>query len=153
MAALSGYSVRLVHSRTDDIALRQVGRLYSELSFRMDPTCLELVVLEGRDGPIGRIGGWLRDHEGVAFAGLLPERPKAMIGLAGRFPNLVLPLVLYQGEAVGATYRSLGLGRAAGAKRGVFTLKNLEGKSPYTESKFGGVRADPNTVIDAIRRG
>ena len=153
MAALSGYSVRLVHSRTDDIALRQVGRLYSELSFRMDPGCLELVVLEGGDSPIGRIGGWLHDHKAVAFAGMRPERLEAVTGLAERFPNLVLPLVLFQDEAIGATYRSLGLGRAAaGAKGGGLTLKRLEAKSVYTESKFGGVRADSNTVIDAIKR-
>ena len=36
MAALSGFSLRLVHSRTDEAALRHVARLYSELSFRMD---------------------------------------------------------------------------------------------------------------------
>ena len=152
MAALSGFSIRLVHSRTDEIALRQVGKLYSELSFRMDPRCLELVVLEGRDGPTGRIGGWLRGHKGVAFAGLRPERLEGTTGLAERFPNLVLPLLLFQDEAVGAVYRSLGIGRAAGAKGEGFTLKNLKGSGAYTESKFGGARADSNTVIDAIKR-
>src|SRR5271156_1799341 len=113
MAALSGYSLRLVHSRTDEAALRQVAKLYSELSFRMDPRCIELFVLEGGKTPGGRIGRWLTDHKGAAFAGLRPERPDSIAALAGRFPNLALPLVLLQDDALSAVYRSLGLGRAA----------------------------------------
>jgi hypothetical protein len=153
MAALSGFSLRLVHSRTDEVALRQVGRLYSELSFRMDASCLELVVLEGGESPIGRIGGWLHDHREAAFAGLRPERMGALTGLAERFPNLALPLVLVQDDEVGSIYSSLGLGRAsAGAKGDGLTLKRLEARSPYSELKFGGVQADSNTVIDAMKR-
>lgn len=79
MAALSGFSVRLVHSRTDDLALRQVARLYSELSHRMDPRCVELVVLQGGKGVFARIGGWLDEHKETAFAGSRPNRS----GLAG----------------------------------------------------------------------
>ncbi len=88
MAALSGFSLRLVHSRTDEASLRQVARLYSELSFRMDPRCLELVVLDGGKDAYARIGGWLRDHKGAAFAGLRPGSSDALTGLAESFPNL-----------------------------------------------------------------
>ena len=47
MAVLSGYQVTLVHSRADDESLRQVARLYAELSRRMDVSGLDLRVLDG----------------------------------------------------------------------------------------------------------
>ncbi|MDA4116521.1 MAG: hypothetical protein OK442_08210, partial [Thaumarchaeota archaeon] len=154
MAALSGFSLRLVHSRADEASLRQVARLYSELSFRMDPRCLELVVLGGGDDTYGRIGGWLRDHKEAAFAGLRPRRPDALTGMAERFPNLALPLTLVQDDAVEEVYRSLGLGRAAeGHADGGLTLKALEAVSPYSARKFGGVQADSNEVIDTLKKG
>ncbi len=154
MAALSGYSVRLVHSRTDDIALRQVARLYSELSHRVDPRCLDLVVLEGGKDPLARIGGWLHDHKTPAFAGWRPERSDIATSLAERFPNLALPLILVQDDVIGSTYRSLGLGSAPKLGRGAgMSFRALEARSAYSELRFGGVQADSNTVIDAVRRG
>jgi len=153
MAARSGFSLRLVHSRTDEAALRRVARLYSELSFRMDPRCLELVLLDGGDKPYGRIGGWLRDHKGPAFSGLRPGRPSALTEFAERFPNLALPLLLVQEDEVAAVYRSLRLGRAAQASGGrEMTLKSLDALNPYAERRFGGVQADSNAVIDAMKR-
>jgi hypothetical protein len=152
MAALSGFSLRLVHSRTDEVALRHVTRLYSELSFRMDPSCLELVVLDGGKSPVGRIGGWLHDHRGAVFAGLRPGRSEVPMELARRFPNLALPLILVQDDEIGTIYRSLGLGRPATGAGGL-TLKALEARSAYSESRFGGVQADSNAVIDAMKRG
>jgi hypothetical protein len=154
MAALSGFSLRLVHSRTDEASLRQVARLYSELSFRMDPRCLELVVLGGGKDAYGRIGGWLRDHKGAAFAGLRPGRPDALTGVAERFPNLALPLTLVQDDAIEGVYRSLRLGRAAEDRADAgLNLRALEAVSPYSVRKFGGVQADSNEVIDALKRG
>jgi hypothetical protein len=153
MAALSGFSVRLVHSRTDEAALRQVARLYSELSHRVDPRCLELVVLEGGKDPIARIGGWLRDHKSSAFAGLRPERSDFATSLVERFPNLALPLILVQDDAIGSTYRSLGLGRPSIAERGIrMSLKALAARGEYSEVSFGGGEADSNAVIDAVKR-
>jgi len=152
MAALSGFSVRLVHSRTEEVALRHVARLYSELSFRMDARCLELIVLDGGKNSFARMGGWLFDHKGEAFAGLRPESPDVLAGFAGRFPNLALPLVLFQDDALAAIYRSLGLGQAAREAAGGLTLKALWAKGPYSELRFGGVQADSNAVIDAVRR-
>jgi len=153
MAALSGFSLRLVHSWTDDAALRRVAKLYSELSFRMDPRCLELVVLEGGKSPMGRIGRWLHDHDGATFAGLQPERPQVSTELARKFPNLSLPLVFVQDDSISAIFRSLGLGPVARkASSWGMTPKALEAATPYSEIKFGGVQADLNTVIDAIKR-
>jgi hypothetical protein len=154
MAALSGFSLRLVHSRSDEAALRQVAKLYSELSFRMDARCLELVVIEGANDPVGRIGRWLVDAKGATLAGTRPEGSAALVGLANRFPNLFLPLILVQDEVIAAHYVSLGIGRAVkGGEGESLTLKSLEGRSPYSEKKFGGVQADSNVVIDALKRG
>jgi hypothetical protein len=153
MAALSGFSIRLVHSRTDEAALRHVGRLYSELSFRMDARCLELILLDGGDDAFGRLGAWLRDHSGEAFAGFRPGRSEAITRLAEGFPNLALPLVLVQDDEVAAVYRSLALGRAAKGADGLgLTTKALDARSPYSEVRFGGVQADSNAVIDALKR-
>jgi len=151
MAALAGFSIRLVHSWTDDAAIIQVAKLYSELSFRMDARCLELVVLEGGRSLFGRIGRWLHDHDGQAFAGLRPNRPDVLARLAAKFPNLALPLILLQEDYISAIYRSLGLGRAAEGGGGM-TVRAMEAGTPYSESRFGGVQADSNAVIDAIRR-
>lgn len=154
MAALSGFSIRLVHSRTDEAALRHVARLYSELSFRMDARCLELIILDGGNDVYGRMGGWLRDHKGAAFAGLRPGRPGDLTGLAERFPNLAVPLILVQDDDIAGMYRSLGLGRAAaGPEGGGLTLRALEARSRYSVLKFGGVQADANEVIDTLKRG
>ncbi len=153
MAALSGFSLRLVHSSMDEAALRRVARLYSELSFRIDPRCLELVLLDGGNDPYGRIGGWLRDHRLPAFAGLRPVRPDALTGFAGRFPNLSLPLVLVQDDEVARVYRSLGLGRASKASGGGgLTPRALDATGKYSERRFGGLQADSNAVIDAMKR-
>jgi hypothetical protein len=171
LAALAGFSVRLIYSATDDLAFRQVARLYSELSHRMDPGCLELVVLDGgsnADGEggssqesIGRIGAWLRrstqgeQKRETTFAGARSTRSGMATSLAERFPNLVLPLMLFQDEAVHATYSSLGLGRASEGKRHQhprFDLEGLEKTLPYRETKVGGEVLDTNTVIDAVRR-
>ena len=153
MTALSGFSVRLVHSRTDDVALRQVAKLYSELSYRMDPSHLQLVALEGGKSTIGRIGGWLADAKGAVFAGALPEHPRELVQLAARFPNLMLPLIIVQDETIAAQYASLGLGREAkGSGNEALTLRTLRAGGQYAEKSFGGVQADSNTVIDALNR-
>lgn len=151
MAALSGASIRLVHSRTDDPALRQVSRLYAELSLRMEPRRLQLVVLGGEGNVFGRVGRWLRLHRETAYSGARPDSPDALTSFAERFANLAFPLVLMQDETIAAVYRSLGLGRAAESKVKL-SLKSLEASSDYSAATFGGVEADPNDVIDALRR-
>lgn len=154
MAALSGYSIRLVHSMTDEAALRHVSRLYSELSHRMDSSCIELVLLKGEGLPLGRVGSWLRDHGGTAFAGLRPEIPDVLARFAARFPNLAFPLFLLQDDVVMTTFRSLELGRpAAGGRGSGLTLEALEAGGRYSEARFGGVTADSNTVIDTLKGG
>ncbi len=73
MASLSGFSLTLVHARNDDESLRQVARLYAELSKRMDVSSLRLEVLEGK-GPAGnRVASWMRGATGEVFTGVHPE--------------------------------------------------------------------------------
>jgi hypothetical protein len=157
MAALAGFSLRLVHSRTDEASLRQVAKLYSELSFRMDPSRLELFVLEGKGDPIGMLGTWLqKKSKDAAFAGLRPGRAETAVRLAEAFPNLILPLLLVQDEVVRSLRVSLSLGRRTEASRGPMgsglTLAALKKHAPYTVRRFGGVQADSNAVIDALKR-
>jgi len=153
MSALSGFSLRLVHSATDDKSLLHVARLYSELSFRMDERSLELVVLRGDGSPVGRIGKWLREHDETSFAGLRPRQTRGLTRLAVSFPNLRFPLLILQEDEIKGVYRSLGLGRASGGKGIGLTLHALKAGGKYQETRFGGSTADSNTVIDAIRRG
>lgn len=152
MAALSGYSLRLVHSQGDEASLVSVARLYSELSFRMDPRCLELVVLDGGEGVFARLGGWLRDNGEAALAGGRPPRLRDAVDLAAEFPGLLLPLVLVQDEEVASVYRSLNLGRSkTKAAAQTLTVDALKTRGPYRETRFGGVQADLNRVVDAVR--
>lgn len=151
-SALSGYALRLVHSKTDEVSLRQVAKLYSELSFRMDPRYLELVLLDGGASALGRIGTWLGDYRGDVFAGL-QGKAGSLTAFSKKFPNLSFPLLLSQGETIQAGYRSLELGPAPKGEALPFNLKALEAKASYSERKFGGKQADSNEVIDGLRRG
>ena len=154
MAALTGRSIRLVHSRADEPALRHVSRLYSELSFRMDPRRVRVVLLEGEGDPAGRLGAWLRDHKEISYVGSRPEGQDDIREFASRFPNLVFPLLLVDEGAVESVYRSLNLGReAAMGSGGGFKLGDVDRGSPYVEKTFGGKQADANVVLDALKAG
>ena len=152
MVALAGFSVRLVHSRVDEASLRMVAKLYSELSFRMDPRRLEVVLLEGHGPPLGRLGIWLRRQNETAFAGLRPQSASAISDLAAAFPNLVLPMLLFQEETVSGTFRSLGLGRPPAGTSPELTKEALETGAGGSEVRFGGTYADANAVIDALKK-
>jgi hypothetical protein len=155
LAALSGYSVRLLHSSTGEPALRQVARLYSELSHRLDPQCLELVLLTGETDPFGRIGRWLEESREEALAGLHPDRPEELARLAARFPNLAMPLLLFPADQIRTIYRSLEVGRPVDeGRQSGFKLEALERRAAYSILKLGGRRpTDANSVLDRIKRG
>src|SRR3989475_3354634 len=72
MAALAGFSVELVHIRTSEESVVEAGRLYSELSHRIDPTRLKLTLLTGsKNSPEGVLAAWLKKtgEESPAFGG------------------------------------------------------------------------------------
>lgn len=152
MAALSGYSVRLVHSASDHASLRHVARVYSELSRRMDPRCVEAIVLEGDESPHGRLGTWLRMQDEVALAGLRPAPLSTLAGLASGFPNLAFPLLLVGEGSLRETFTSLELGRPAGNGSPGLTLEALQAGGAFRVLTFGGVEADSNEVIDSLMR-
>lgn len=152
MAALSGCSVRLVHSAFDDASLRHVARVYSELSRRMDPRCVEVQVLDGEGSPMGRLGAWLQMQGEVALAGLRPAPVSALVGLASAFPNLAFPLLLVEESSLGSTFRSLEVGRPARGEAPGLTLESLRSGGVFSVRRFGGVEADSNEVIDSLLR-
>ena len=149
MAALSGYSVTLVHAKGDDESLRQVARLYAELSTRVDAASLRLEVLEGK-GPAGdRMAGWLAKASGEVFTGVHPEcRGTAGLGKLRLYPSAVFPLLLLQEAEVAARFGELGLlGRPAD---GQAQLRILGRRSGYKVRRFSAGEADQNAVLDSI---
>ena len=151
MSALSGFSIRLVHAWSDDATFRQVAKLYAELSYRMDARSLELVVLRGKGSPWSLLGRWLREEPGAAFAAVKPRDPNLMVKLSEKFPNLSLPMVLVQDDAVSSVYSSLGLPRMPKrASDGEISIEALQAGGEYSVKRFGGTQADQNAVIDAV---
>lgn len=149
MAVLSGFSLTLVHARSEDESLRQVARLYAEISRRIDASSLELVTLDG-DGTAGdRVAAWLKSAEGQVFSGVHPEcrGPRGM-ELLERYPSVQFPLLLLQEGEVRSRLEALGIkGKTTDREASLaFTGKKvrLERKS------FGGREADVNAVLDSL---
>jgi hypothetical protein len=149
MASLSGFSLTLVHARNDDDSLRQVARLYAELSQRMDASSLRLEVLEGK-GPAGdRVASWMGGAKGEVFTGVHPEcRGTAGMEQLRRYPVAQFPLLLLQEREVRARLDELGL-RAKKADRAA-ELRISNGRAGYKVKEFGGREADQNAVLDSI---
>lgn len=148
MAALSGYEVTLVHSRSEDEPLRQVARLYAELSRRMDASGLELLLLDG-DGPVGgRLDAWLPKAKGEVMAGGHPEcRGEDVRRTFRRHPSVIQPLLLLQEDEVRARYESLGLKVKAVDTKAMLSLGR---SASYSVKRFGGKEADISGVLDSI---
>jgi hypothetical protein len=154
MAALSGFSLTLVHARDDDESLRQVARLYAELSQRVDASSLRLEVLEG-EGPAGdRVLTWLsRAAEGAGggdvFTGVHPEcRGMAGMELLRRYPPALFPLLLLQEGEIRSRLEDLNI-RGKTVDR-TSTLRASKTKGRFSVKEFGGREADQNEVLDSI---
>jgi hypothetical protein len=150
MAALSGFSVTLVHARDDDESLRQVGRLYAELSRRIDAASLKLEVLEGSGTPGQRLSAWLDGAKGDIIVGVHPEcRGRSSRKVFSGHPRVLAPLLLLQEEEVQAKLQSLGIKAKAADKKAKLSLA---GKSErYKVRSYGGKESDINGVIDGLR--
>jgi len=149
MAALSGYSLTLVHARDDDESLRQVARLYAELSARIDPSSLRLEVLEGRGQPGDRVAAWLAAASGEVFTGVHPEcRGEAGLTQLRRYQPATFPLLLLQEGEVTSRYDELGL-RGKQADRAA-QLQLSSRRSRFTVREFAGKEADQNDVLDTV---
>lgn len=149
MAALSGYSLSLVHARDDDESLRQVARLYAELSRRIDATNLSLEVLDGSGLPGDRLAAWLGTAGGEVFAGVHPEcRGNGSMAILRRHPSVLFPILLIQEDEIRALYKSLGL--AGKPTDRAPRLRVSGGRIRYTVKSFGGRESDQNGVLDSI---
>jgi hypothetical protein len=149
MAANSGFSLTLVHARDDDGSLRQVARLYAELSQRIDPSSLRLEVLQGRDTAGDRVAAWLRSAEGEVFAGVHPEcRGTAGMDMLRRYPSVLFPLLFLQEGEIRSRLDSLGLKGTTTDREAGLKLSNRRAR--FTVKTFGGREADQNAVLDSI---
>ncbi len=142
LALLSGYQVELVHATVSEESLLEVARLYSELSHRVDPRHVGLLVLEG--GTVRqRIAGWAKKAQGRIFSG-------AHAGMAAtvKLPHKAAsPLYILPEEAFARTLKPLGLKGYSGAQeRG-----GRQGPGGPSARRFGGKRADVSGVLDGLR--
>jgi adenylyl- and sulfurtransferase ThiI len=149
MAALSGYSVTLVHARTDDESLRQVARLYAELSHRADAKSIALEVLDGEGSAGERLAAWLGSAKGDVFAGVHPVcRGRASREVLRAYPMVLLPLLFVPEEEILGELQSLGI--KTKQKDGTATLE-ISGKAvPFVLRRYGGKESDINGVLDGI---
>jgi hypothetical protein len=145
LALLSGFRVELVHVVTSDESLREVARLYAELSHRVDPTSLKLLVLQGAPVDV-LVQGWLgskRSREKEVFAGNHAGCSKRA------FKNAVTevrsPLFLLPEEKFETCLASLSL-------RGLPAPNELAGEinGHIRQMRFGGKRADVSAVLDGL---
>ncbi len=137
MALLAGYRVRMVHAREDEVALRSVARLYSELSHRVARGAVELSVLEGR----GAQSSLARTRLGErAFGGFHQGRdaPSLLRGVAA--PLFLLPEEVYDLEAGSLMFKPVERSANWSHEKGV-----------AKELTFAGARAGVSEVLDGLR--
>jgi len=150
MSALSGFSLTLVHARADDESLRQVARLYSELSRRLDPSSIGLHVLDGGGSPGDRLASWLDATKGDVMAGIHPEcRGRRSRAVLKDYPAVLMPLLLLQEDEVRAKLQSLGIKVKGVDKAPTLTMS---GKTPFVVRHFAGKESDINGVLDGLLR-
>jgi hypothetical protein len=139
-AMLSGYSVRLVHAKVSPESVTAVAKLYAELSHRVDPRKIELVVLEGG---ARALSDWSARAKGHVFVGL---HAGCHDGARSVARSAAAPLFLLPEESFDSTFSSLGLRQFEGRE------KLSRGKrGPARASGFGRVRADVHGVLDGLR--
>jgi hypothetical protein len=138
-AALSGYRVELFHAQTSEESLWAAARLYSELSYRMDPRGLSLTVAEG-GAPAGLIDRFLAGLKVPAFGGFttrpIPPKLKARVHA---------PLSLLTEEGFAEQFSGLKL-------KSLDELADWDDRSvgAYFTRAFGGRSADVSGVIDGL---
>lgn len=141
-AMLSGYSVQLVHAEAGDDSLMAAARLYAELSHRVDPNRLSLLVLRG-GGARQMISRWARGIPGAAFAGFHAEchsEPKSIAR------NVYFPLYFLPEEEFDRIFSGMRV-KSVDSRE---TWAGGGGKATRVLT-YGGVRADVSAVLDGLR--
>jgi hypothetical protein len=140
-ALLMGLRVKLVHANVGEEGLLAVARLYSELSYRVEPRGLRLVVLDSPSAESAIVGFAARAKTKV-FAGFTANGEE----IPGRLSNSVAaPLYLMPEAAFDSEFASLKLkgaeaSMAWGGKKG----------GGFATRTFGGRTADVSEVLDGL---
>lgn len=138
---LSGFEVRLVHAKVCEESLREVARLYSELSYRVDPSKLSLEVREG-----GSVSDELREsagkHAGPVYGGFHAGCGQVPGSLAR---HVEAPLFLLTEEEFVGAFSGLSL-------RGYDSREEWKpaGGGSGSSREFGNERADMHRVLDGL---
>jgi hypothetical protein len=141
MAALAGYRLHLVHAKASDDSLLGIARLYSELSHRMDPRWLNLMVLSGDLVP-PILKRYATRSKRLIFGGFRSVGNEQPSHLRSRAYS---PLYLLPEEKFAAEFAALGL-----KEDGATTDWSARGAGGYKVSRFGGVTADVSDVLDGL---
>lgn len=140
-ALLSGYKVTMVHAFVNDQSLRQVAKIYSEMSFRVDPRAIRLEVLRGPD-PANSIKEWAAKVDMPVFGGFhagCSDLPPLLSG------SVTAPLYLLPEEKFDSEFAGLSIKGREGAMMN--WSAGSGGKAKV--STFRG-RADVNQVLDGL---
>lgn len=146
MAARAGHSLLLLHAYHGAEGMREVARLYAELSHRMDPTALslEVVFANGSSDAGSLLRAWLRDNLTTpVFCGAHSECRDATFFESTR---VKAPLYFYPEEEFLRVLDSLGL---HGVQGQLSPLSNARGVR-FNVKRFGGVLADASRVLDTL---
>lgn len=154
LAALSGFSLNMVHFMVGDDALRHVSLLYSELSHRMNPKHLRLVVVVGTgdSGQRKLLNQWLRDRNpSPVFAGIHLEcKERKPDTILGRVPEGVeFPVLLIPERTILEVQRKLSL-KGLPSESDFLVRSRSSLKTGFRVLSFGGVKADINQVLDGL---
>ena len=142
-AMLSGYSVRLVHVEEGEESARAVARLYAELSHRVDPRRVELVVLRGK-WSAGAFASKSRRFGAPLFNG-------THRGCGGGTRRVIrgshAPLFLLPEEWFDQIFSDLGIQQYQGDRKSVESQAG-----PPRVLRIGGVRSDAHGVMEVLKR-
>jgi hypothetical protein len=154
LAALSGFSPRLVHFRVNDKSLREVASLYSELSNRINPDHLTLQVVIGTNitDPRRVFDQWMqRTRPWPLLSGLHLECKKRGYKEAVRRAQrrILFPVLLSPEKTILEIHRNLNL-KGYDEENDFIKESKSDKKVEYRVLSFGGVRADINGVLDGL---
>jgi len=146
-ALLSGMRVELVHVAASDESLREVARLYGELSHRVDPSAVGLRVVEGVS--VRETIRMLRNaQEGRPIYAGFHCRCNDVRPAHGSPRGVASPLYLLPEHEFSGVLSSLGL--RGYPSREAWTSARRSGRRPV-ERRIRGKRCDMHGVLDGLR--
>jgi len=142
-ALQAGLRVVLLHAKVSDESLREVARLYAELSHRVEPSAIRLRVLEGYNVR-SALEDWTGRHEIQVYAGSHSEcrrEGRTVVPSKARAPLYLLPE-----EEFRRLLASLSL-------KGCDAEESRASEAParLRERTYGGGRAELHGVLDGLR--